>query len=344
MTRKTAVGADAATQAPRALLEAAFRVFATRGYRATRLEEVAEEAGMTKGAIYYHFDGKEDLLRRAVRHRHRSIFSEIEAELGRQAGPASVKIRYVLRQFWRHVLEPAWGHAFRLMFGDVFVEFPALFRMWAEEGPVQGWTVVRELIEEGVRSGEFRPEVDPEVSARFAVSGLMLQAALRVHSGLDEVAPCDVDRIFDSTVELFLRGLSARTAVTAGPGTGVAFDRPIGHVRNDFPEPTDPETLRVAVSRIVVEPVLAAGLTGLEPGDRILVLFRFHRASPGELLQHPRGDGSRPKRGVFSLRSPHRPNAIGVTEVELLSLSGNTLEVRGLDAIDGTPILDLKPA
>lgn len=197
------------------MLDAAFRVFAERGYRATRLEEVAEAAGLTKGAIYYHFDGKEDLVRRAVQHRHRSIFREIDRELGQQRAPASVRIRYVLRQLWQHVLEPSWGHAFRLMIGEVGIEFPALFRMWAEDGPVQGWSVVQGLIEEGVRAGEFRPGVDPEVSARAAVSALMLQAALQVHFALDDLAPCEPDRIFDSTVDLVLHGL----AVTHGAPT-----------------------------------------------------------------------------------------------------------------------------
>lgn len=198
---------------PAALLEAAFRVFAVRGYRASRLEEVAAEAGLTKGAIYYHFDSKEELLRRAVKHRHRTIFVGIEKDLEKEDGPASVKIRYVLRQFWRHVLEPEWGHAFRLMLGEVGVEFPALLRMWAEEGPIQGWTLVRKLIEEGVEAGEFRRDVDPEVAARWAVSGLMLQAALQVHSGLGDLAPCPPDRIFDSGVDVLLHGL----AVTHGP-------------------------------------------------------------------------------------------------------------------------------
>ncbi len=163
---------------------------------------------MTKGAIYYHFEGKEDLLRQALKHRHRAIFGEIERELAQQRAPASTKIRLVLRRLWQHVLNPTWGHTFRLMFGEAGVEFPALFRMWAEEGPIQGWSVVRRLIEEGVRNGEFQPGVDPEVAGRLAVSGLMLQGALQVHSGLQDLAPCDLDRIFDSGVDLFVHGLT----------------------------------------------------------------------------------------------------------------------------------------
>jgi tRNA-Thr(GGU) m(6)t(6)A37 methyltransferase TsaA len=62
------------------------------------------------------------------------------------------------------------------------------------------------------------------------------------------------------------------------------------------------------------------------------------------LLQHPRGDQGQPQRGVFALRSPHRPNPIGVTIVNLLAVERNVLRVSGLDAINGTPVLDLKPA
>jgi len=117
----------------------------------------------------------------------------------------------------------------------------------------------------------------------------------------------------------------------------------IGYVENEFQEPTKPDKLRASLSRIVLAPELLEGLTGLEPGMALLVVFVFHRAEGYSLLQHPRGDRNRPKRGVFALRSPNRPNPIGVTEVELVAIEGNTLTVHGLDALDGTPVLDLKP-
>jgi tRNA-Thr(GGU) m(6)t(6)A37 methyltransferase TsaA len=120
--------------------------------------------------------------------------------------------------------------------------------------------------------------------------------------------------------------------------------RSIGRVENEFDEPVNPATLRSSPSRIVLDQDLMPGLTQLEPGDRLLVVFHFHRSTEYELLQHPRGDRTRPKRGVFTLRSPHRPNPIGITEVELLEVDNNVLTVRGLDAINGTPVLDLKPA
>jgi L-fuculose-phosphate aldolase len=120
--------------------------------------------------------------------------------------------------------------------------------------------------------------------------------------------------------------------------------QPIGVVENGLPLGTPKADLMAAESTLRLDPELAPGLEGLEKEPRILVLFHFHLSTGYDLHQHPRGDTERPTRGVFALRSPRRPNSIGVTEVDLLSIKGNVLKVRGLDAVDGTPILDLKPA
>jgi tRNA-Thr(GGU) m(6)t(6)A37 methyltransferase TsaA len=82
---------------------------------------------------------------------------------------------------------------------------------------------------------------------------------------------------------------------------------------------------------------------GLEPGQDILVLFHFHRASGYELQLHPRHDPQRPLRGVFATRSQYRPNGIGATVARILEVAENTLTVTGLDAQDGSPVLDIKP-
>jgi len=129
----------------------------------------------------------------------------------------------------------------------------------------------------------------------------------------------------------------------AGKGRATVYHA-IGHVENDFDEPAPPTEIRAVESRIVIEPSLVEGLKGLEPGRRVMVVFCFHRSRGFDLLQHPQGDQSRPRRGVFALRSPRRPNPIGVTMVDLVSIEGNVLLVRGLDAINCTPVLDLKPA
>lgn len=118
----------------------------------------------------------------------------------------------------------------------------------------------------------------------------------------------------------------------------------IGHVETEFDQPVAPDQIQTAESRIILDSALSDGVIGLTPGQRILVVFHLHRSKGFVLLQHPQGDTSRPERGVFALRSPQRPNPIGVTVVEIVSVQGNELRVRGLDALNGTPVLDIKPA
>ncbi len=79
----------------------------------------------------------------------------------------------------------------------------------------------------------------------------------------------------------------------------------------------------------------------IRPGDELLVLTWLHHSSRDVLLVHPRGDQGRPLTGVFSTRAPVRPNPIGLHRVEITSIEGT--RVRNLEAIDGTPILDVKP-
>lgn len=85
------------------------------------------------------------------------------------------------------------------------------------------------------------------------------------------------------------------------------------------------------------------GLMGLKAGDEILVLTWLHLAERDVLQVHPRGDTSRPLTGVFATRSPDRPNPIGLHRVSLLEVSDQRLRVAPLEAIDGTPIVDIKP-
>jgi tRNA-Thr(GGU) m(6)t(6)A37 methyltransferase TsaA len=75
----------------------------------------------------------------------------------------------------------------------------------------------------------------------------------------------------------------------------------------------------------------------------VLVLTWLHRADRDVLVVHPRGDTSRPEAGVFTTRSPHRPNPIGLHRVEVLEVAGERVKVRNLEALDGTPVIDVKP-
>lgn len=95
---------------------------------------------------------------------------------------------------------------------------------------------------------------------------------------------------------------------------------------------------------LVIEAPFASGLSGLEPGQDVLVLTWLHEGRRDVLAIHPRDDPARPLTGVFATRSEDRPNPIGVHRVTVLSVSAaGRLEVAPLEAIDGTPVLDIKP-
>jgi tRNA-Thr(GGU) m(6)t(6)A37 methyltransferase TsaA len=94
---------------------------------------------------------------------------------------------------------------------------------------------------------------------------------------------------------------------------------------------------------LVFKPGVVDALEGLAPGDQVILLTWFHRGDRDVLQVHPRDDPANPMRGVFATRSSDRPNPIGLHEVEVLELDGARMHVRPLEAIDGTPVIDVKP-
>jgi tRNA-Thr(GGU) m(6)t(6)A37 methyltransferase TsaA len=94
---------------------------------------------------------------------------------------------------------------------------------------------------------------------------------------------------------------------------------------------------------LVFEPAVREGLADLEVGTEVLVLTWLDRADRDVLAVHPRDDPAVPLRGVFSTRSADRPNPVGLHRVEIVAIQGARVRVRNLEALDGTPIVDVKP-
>ncbi|HJX38233.1 MAG TPA: tRNA (N6-threonylcarbamoyladenosine(37)-N6)-methyltransferase TrmO [Anaerolineae bacterium] len=119
---------------------------------------------------------------------------------------------------------------------------------------------------------------------------------------------------------------------------------PIGHVESGV-QKGEQAIWEELESRIVLDGQWAEGLQGLDEFSHIVVVFWLDRPSEAEvsLKVHPEAKEELPLVGLFATRTPLRPNPIGLTSVELLSVEGPTLRVRGLDAFDGTPVLDIKP-
>jgi len=120
----------------------------------------------------------------------------------------------------------------------------------------------------------------------------------------------------------------------------------IGVVRNEIKErPAGQDWWEELVSEIVIDSSLAEALDGLEDFSHIIVLYWMHRVISTQmpLKIHPRGNRELPLVGLFAARTPNRPNRIGKATVRLLQRRGNILRVKGLDALDGTPVIDIKP-
>jgi tRNA-Thr(GGU) m(6)t(6)A37 methyltransferase TsaA len=118
----------------------------------------------------------------------------------------------------------------------------------------------------------------------------------------------------------------------------------IGIIKSPITEGVD-ENWGNVISEIVIGESLADGLQGLDQFSHVIVIFWMHQSTfnPNELMRRPRGRDDMPLCGIFAQRAKHRPNPIGITPVELIKVEKNVITVKGLDAIDGTPVLDLKP-
>ncbi len=122
--------------------------------------------------------------------------------------------------------------------------------------------------------------------------------------------------------------------------------RPIGIVRSplkDRKKAPNQGSEGAPDARIELMPSVLEGLEGIEAGDELIVITWLHEARRDVLKTHPRGDRSVPLTGVFLTRSPDRPNPLGLHRVTVLEVAGRELKVGPLEAIDGTPVVDIKP-
>jgi tRNA-Thr(GGU) m(6)t(6)A37 methyltransferase TsaA len=127
----------------------------------------------------------------------------------------------------------------------------------------------------------------------------------------------------------------------------VGFElRPIGHVESPLTDAASAPRQGdegAPDAYVVLDEAVVGALDGIEAGDRVIVLTWLDRARRDVLHTHPRNDETQPLRGVFGTRSPDRPNPIGLHPVEVVAIDGPRVHVRPLEALDGTPVVDIKP-
>ncbi|MDG6258023.1 MAG: tRNA (N6-threonylcarbamoyladenosine(37)-N6)-methyltransferase TrmO [Methanomicrobiaceae archaeon] len=127
-------------------------------------------------------------------------------------------------------------------------------------------------------------------------------------------------------------------------GEGIVYS-PIGVIHSEYTEQEETPIQGIfnpSVGEVEVFPEFAAGLADIESFSHLYLLYHFHRATGANLIQKPFLDGEK-ERGIFAIRHFNRPNPIGLSIVELVEVKGNILVIRGVDILDGTPLLDIKP-
>lgn len=189
-------------------MESALKLLMERGYRRIRLEDVADDAGVSKATVYHYFSNKDELLTQTIAGRVAEKHEEFERRLAARGGSASARLQVFLRQFWDVSLTRQAGLWQQMLAAEIATGAPDVFAAWAR-GLVGRWRIVRRLIREGQRTGEFRRDVNAEIAARVAISALSHQALFHVHFGLDRFAPYAPGRLITAVIQQFIDGLRA---------------------------------------------------------------------------------------------------------------------------------------
>ena len=192
---------------PQELLEAALALFVERGYAATRTDEVAERAGVSKGTLYLYFPSKEELFKAVVRSNLSALIAEAQELADRFTGSSSELLRLLLNIWWQRVGNSAAGGISKIILAEVG-NFPELAQFYTDEVVIPANRLLARTLQRGVDSGEFRPV--PVNEATLALIAPVLFLAMHKHSvGACPVLGPEVDplRVIDVQIDIMLRGL-----------------------------------------------------------------------------------------------------------------------------------------
>ncbi|HYZ39808.1 MAG TPA: TetR/AcrR family transcriptional regulator [Stellaceae bacterium] len=193
------------TARPAEILDAALAAFAERGFAATRLDDVAERAGITKGTLYLYFPSKEDLFKAVVRQQLVPNIERAEAMAANAAVPSLVLLERLVRMFAQIIGSPL--SAIPKLVLTEAGNFPDLARFYAEEVVDRGKRLLRGVLERGIAAGELRP-IDPESAVTCAIAPLLLAALWRHSFERHAGRPLDIDALCRTHLDLLRRGLA----------------------------------------------------------------------------------------------------------------------------------------
>jgi AcrR family transcriptional regulator len=193
---------------PGEILDAAFEAFSERGYAATRLEDVAARAGVTKGTIYVYFPTKEKLFEDMVRSHSAGLLADADAVLARAKGTGAEKLRALTDFFFTRCVEDRRGREImRFMVADGKL-FPQLVAEHYRDFVTPMMAMVSALLDEGVKAGEFRADLNPE-TVKIVIAPTVFLSMARLIFG--DALPLDKPAFIAAHIDLALNGLLARS-------------------------------------------------------------------------------------------------------------------------------------
>jgi len=199
---------------PRQSLEAAFRVFGARGFHQATLDDVARQAGITKGTIYLYFPSKAALFTAMLKTRITAVIPSTEPHTGRAASSLEGRLAAIGQDIYRFLSSPAYLAMFRTVVGEV-TQFPEIAAQVYREGILVANRRFAAVIRTAIRSGEFR-DVDAMVAARAFIGMFLIFAVSQRLLGGERIYPIADDAVVTTVTDIFLNGLRPRTAPDVG--------------------------------------------------------------------------------------------------------------------------------
>ena len=191
---------------PEEIISAALEVFADRGFAATKLEDVARRAGVTKGTIYLYFENKEALFKALIRQTIVPVIAQGEELAKSFTGSARDLFERLVREYWRLVGETSLVGIPKLMMAEAN-NFPELARFYYEEVVTRGHKLMAGVLERGIKAGEFRP-VNVAVATKLAMAPVMHAVVARKAFSACMPEGFDVASYLDTHIDLYLHGIS----------------------------------------------------------------------------------------------------------------------------------------
>lgn len=190
---------------PEEIVEAAVEVFGERGFAATRCEEVARRAGVSKGTLYLYFDSKEALFRETVRAKFETSIVSAEEFVRSWEGSSAELLAALIERYWEKVNRPLHVRLSRLVLSELS-NFPELARWYYQTIILRGRRVIETVLERGIASGEFRP-VSVPFAARALQTLCVQLAQFRHYFQQHDPAPLSSDELLRGMTDLYLHGL-----------------------------------------------------------------------------------------------------------------------------------------